>query len=93
MALRGSRSPTSAFGTEEADANQGQRVAKIVEQYKAATGQEQQDKVRLEPEQAVNEYFAVRQERRELEVARLEARLKKIRESVAKRRFPQGVIQ
>ena len=73
----------------QADANQGQMVAKIVEQYKAATGQEEKARVKLELEEAVNEHFSLRQQRRELEVARLEARLKKIRESIAKR-YEQG---
>lgn len=70
---------------EEADAKKGQEVAEMVKAYRTASGEKQQAEVRSKLKKAVDEHFAVRQSKRELEVSRLEARLEKIRQSIGKR--------
>ena len=77
---------------EQGDAMAGQKVAQIVEEYKAATGEEEQAKVRFKLKQATIEHFVVRQAKRELEVTRLEDRLEKIRQSIATRKELQEQI-
>lgn len=77
---------------EDADANAGKRVVEIVKEYKSAAEQEDQDEARSKLKQAVIEHFAVRQSRREHEVARLEARLEKVRQSITKRSELQDQI-
>jgi hypothetical protein len=70
---------------EEADAAAGKKVSEIVKQLKAAGGNDQEAELSSKLKQAVDEHFAVRQAKRELELSRLEARLEKIRETIAKR--------
>ncbi len=70
---------------EEADATMGKKVAEIVKEFRAAVGDEQQAKVRFKLKTAVDEHFAVRQEKQALELSRLEAQLETIRQSIAKR--------
>ncbi|NQT13985.1 MAG: hypothetical protein HQ582_14620 [Planctomycetes bacterium] len=77
---------------EQSDANASKEVAEIVEECKTATGEEQQTKVRWKLKQAVLVHFAVRQSKREREVARLEARLEKVRQSITKRSELQDQI-
>jgi len=77
---------------EQSDANAGKKVAEIVKECKTTTGEEQQTKVRWKLKQAVLVHFAVRQSKREREVARLEARLEKVRQSITKRSELQDQI-
>jgi hypothetical protein len=77
---------------ELADATAGKKVAEIVKAYRTASGEEQQVEARLKLKTAVDEHFAVRQQKRALEISRLEARLEKIRQSIAKRDEAQEQI-
>ena len=70
---------------QQADARKEQEITELVKECKTATGDEQQAEMRSKLKTAVDEHFAVRQAKRELEVSRLEARLEKIRQSIAKR--------
>lgn len=89
---RGKPADPEMVKLEQSDASASKEVAEIVEECKTTTGEEQQTKVRWKLKQAVLEHFAVRQSKRELEVARLEARLEKVRQSITKRSELQDQI-
>ena len=69
----------------QADWAKTKEAMELVALYKAAAGGEPQAEVRKKLEALVDEHFDLRQQRRELEISRLEARLAQIRASLEKR--------
>ncbi len=69
----------------EEDKAMGKLVAELIEEYKTADGNEERAEVRGHLKDTVEKHFKVRQSKRALELSRLEARLEKIRQSIAKR--------
>lgn len=72
------------FELMQADERLERQTMELVEQYHRASG-ERCDEVRAELEAVVNRHYDVRQQRRELELKRLEEALERMRESVERR--------
>ncbi len=79
------------FELLQADQRFERETMELVEQYRRASG-EHRDEIRAEIEAVVNRHFDVRQERRELELRRLEEALDRMRESVEHRHDARAEI-
>ena len=76
----------------EADTKMEQQTRVLAKRYREAKDQEEQAKVRGDLETLTKEHFDLRQERRELEISRLEAQLQRVRASVEKRTEVKDLI-
>jgi len=70
---------------EEADMDLDRQTHEKAEQFRRAQGTEDRDKLKAELNEIVDKHFQVRQERRELEIKRLETQLERLRASLKKR--------
>lgn len=70
---------------EEADIELDQQTQALAEQFRRAPQGEARDKLKAELVEVVGKHFQVRQERRELEIKRLEEQLERFRASLKKR--------
>jgi hypothetical protein len=61
------------------------RTQRLADDYRSARNDEERTKARSILQDAVKKHFEVRQQRRTLELKRLEEQLERLRESVAKR--------
>lgn len=76
----------------EADSKMEQEAKDLVEQYQKATSDDQRAELKAKLEELCNQHFDVRQQRRELEISRLEHRLGGIRASIKKRNEARDFI-
>jgi hypothetical protein len=73
------------FALAKSDMEMEQQKRQLVEQYHRAANDTDRDQIRGKLTAVVENHFAVRQERRELEVKRLEVQLQRLRDSLKKR--------
>jgi hypothetical protein len=69
----------------EADRALEMKTAELVEQLRRSEGPDRREALRETLTKVVGEHFELRQQRRELEVKRLEAQLERLRQSVRQR--------
>ncbi len=79
-------------GLIDADAEMEDQTQSLVAQYRKAASDADRAELRAELEELCNKHFDVRQQRRQLEVARLEARLKQVRAAIEKRNEARDLI-
>ena len=76
----------------KADAAMEEQCQAVVRQYREEKDQQVREKVRANLEVLTREHFDLRQERRELEIGRLEAQLERVRAAVKKRTDVKDLI-
>ena len=73
------------FALVKADSEMEAQTRQLVDQYHRAANDADREQIRGKLTAVVENHFAVRQQRRELEVKRLEAQLDRLRNSLKKR--------
>lgn len=73
------------FEIMQRDRELEERTQELTESLRAENGADRRDKLREEIRSHVQEHFGVRQQRRELELKRLEAQLERLRKSIKQR--------
>jgi predicted nuclease with TOPRIM domain len=76
----------------EADAMAEKEARDLVEHYHKATSDDRRAELKKKLEELTKEHFDIRQERRALEISRLEDRLKQVRAAIAKRNEARDLI-
>ena len=84
MGPRNMRDPEMAK-LEEADMDLDRQTHELAEQFRREEGAEDREKLKEMLTVVVDKHFQVRQERRELEIKRLEAQLERLRAALKKR--------
>ena len=77
---------------EEADLDLERQTHEMAEQFRRAQGTDDRDLLKQELTAIVDKHFQVRQERRELEIKRLETQLERLRTSLKKRMVERQAI-
>jgi phosphomevalonate kinase len=80
------------YGLMKGDQDLERETFDLSNRYRQSMKSEDREKIKAELQAAVEKHFMVRQQRRELELKRLEEQLQRMKESVAKRLAEKGPI-